>query len=755
MAIVKSFLNGLLAIPFALWECLTLLWFIFLGKAGAYRKVADVWRDRALWELAAYYAGLGMFICWPVVLCYLDKDNRKSWCLVILILASTFLAAGLLTLSRIGARRRYEWLCRDRQAYDARLFAGFLPIGMMLSVRGKGAQTVLSEVLGMLIVLLIVPASINWCLYLQDADSFFKVPATSSITMFDFCYHSIITVFTVGYGDIAPIAWESQLVASCQIVTSWMHLTYLLPLLSAIVRRPAMRWPQAGVGSHHTSTYVDSVVRQAVDKLVDTRDPSGCWRKRLSPDVVSTAFACRALRDCGAWWFFLSKQNIDAAATWCRDAVAKEQNQDIHTIVSLCLDDRADIPGTIAFDNLAANKMRAFLWIAYVISGNADSTGDAVRNITLPDEHEWQRDFGDHWATYVQVEQLLKANLCNQQDEVVRLSSLLSQKKVDSGGWYGDILLTSVCVLVLQYCDAQATAWQEAAIWLREQFDRDSPGLPLVSDLNVWHTAMTVRLLSDVGLAQQDVFDASERWLAAHVMEADGWAWSWSSEARMVCVDSTSVVIEALRERSTRDIELKRIVDKATETIRNFGSLPNLQPFQWPTFIQDEHPLDPCPIISARCLGLSVEDPWNRRNAAMSLLEKVSSGEWTSPWFHNESLTLGLVGWYASPLVEVRCPGLPALVGKLIEKTQDVTGLGAEECGAIALGLLAGLHSASDIDDAKQAINAVVQQLLSQHSKGQWKGSPTGVFGFDRSYSDDHFATVLAIRALLEYGSRL
>jgi hypothetical protein len=317
--------------------------------------------------------------------------------------------------------------------------------------------------------------------------------------------------------------------------------------------------------------------------------------------------------------------------------------------------------------------------------------------------------------------------------------------------WFGDNLLTAICTLALTQADVRQTAWHGAATWLSESATRGGQSVAVVSNLNTWHTALALDLLVAVG-SDSEVLDTAIEWLMRQFIEgedADGW--SWSSDATMICMDTTSMIAGTMASIHPRDLEIQRKVALALAALRAAQTERNMDFFKMPTFVYSGRGLHPCPVISARCIPLLDLCSRDRRCSAQSVAKRVADENWNAEWFASREMTEGLVLWHLSPYLKDDDRAGQRLVVDLIEAAKCGRITSSEGISTSIIGLLAAQRLASRESRVSTVIEQLVDELLSRDEGGTWKGAPVGQFGFDRLYADDHLATVLALRALREY----
>jgi hypothetical protein len=63
----------------------------------------------------------------------------------------------------------------------------------------------------------------------------FRIPADASVTLSDFLYYSIVTVSTVGFGEIHPAVWPTQLCMVVQIVIGGTFVVGIIGVLLSLL----------------------------------------------------------------------------------------------------------------------------------------------------------------------------------------------------------------------------------------------------------------------------------------------------------------------------------------------------------------------------------------------------------------------------------------------------------------------------------------------------------------------------------------
>ncbi len=770
ISILLAFINGFMSILFVLYEfiCYSLLW--IHGLKSKYPQVKDIWWDRSIKEYFAYFCGLLTFISWPSVLCILRIGPLYIWYTVSLALWSIFVVLFFATLlGPIGARRRYRILCRFGRPGHERLFAGFLPIKMMLSVRGKGAKAVLWEVLFMVLLLVLAPTFINACCHKyasNNKETFFTFPEgkiamvvpfsrdPNNISIVDFLHYSVATITTVGYGNIAPRSYQTQLLFVSQIAMSWMYLISLFPVLLSSIKPNIGHRPTWRRGAKFKGQWIQTALTTGLERVAGNQQSGGVWESTLSSDLLASAFTYQALRNSQNLFKAHSSKMQERLNLWCKKLIPEQRDERVKAIVSLCVNDGKlddDIVAILMLNNdLTESSVAVLLWISALLCEPLSKLSQITKKVKLPDVEQWESKYGEHWATYALVTKLLMARLSQDNSSVNSLGKTLVEKRTSAFSWYGDNLLTAICILSLKKCKIGLIPRYEAETILVEQLQKNGEGVPLVGNLDTWHTALAIDLFCSAGMSHSPIIEDAERWLTEMFNRNVYNGWSWSSDSNMLCIDSTSAALEALRHLSTNDTTVWRVIELAQETIASTRGIGSLAEFEWPTFIENNMPLHPCPIISARCLKHVVMQPDEKRKLAQALIVKVHRNRWVSPWFDRDTICHGLVLWHLSPWL----PGFdPAkeLTAKLTIDAQRVGSLGDEECGAIALGLIGSFILYDNKTELLGALDVVIDSLVSREDEGLWRGSPTGIFGFDRFYSDDHWTTVLVLKALFEY----
>ncbi|MCK5609092.1 two pore domain potassium channel family protein, partial [Candidatus Pacearchaeota archaeon] len=642
ISIFLAFINGFMSVLLTLYEFLYYYFLWICGIGGRYPKVKDIWWDRSGWEYLAYLGGLLMFLSWPCVLCILQIGPSKVWFLISLTFWGIFISLLFMTAKGpVGARRRYKYFCVGKTPDYERLFVGILPIPMMLSAQNKGAYAVLAEVLFMVLLLILAPAFINTCCYqyaYENGWNYYSMPEktgevvllsedANEVSPVDFLHYSFATISTVGYGNIAPRSIQAQLLFISQIFWGWLYLVALLPAIWSSIRQKDNYRPALHQSTMFKGQWIQTAITTGLKQLIDKQQATGEWKSKLSPDILASAFAYRALKNSQDSFTICNPQMFEQLKLWCKEQISVQEEQQLKTIVSLCIDDDGlhnNIITLFGSDNdLTESTIRVLLWMSILFCEPSDKVSKVAIDFKLPSVEEWERRYGKHWATYALVAELLKAHLLEDNERVRSIGKALKDRRTDSFSWYGDNLLTSICILALGKCDIESNPRCAAITVLNEQLSNSGEGLPLVANLDIWHTALTIDLFCSAEMSHSPIIEDAEKWLTKMFNCNVYNGWSWSSDSNMLCIDSTSAALEALRYLSTNDTTVQRVKKLAQETIASTRGIGSLAEFEWPTFIEKNMPLHPCPIISARCLKHVVMQPDEKRKLAQALIAKV------------------------------------------------------------------------------------------------------------------------------------
>lgn len=74
-----------------------------------------------------------------------------------------------------------------------------------------------------------------WAVFQRFGDTAFRFPADTSITLSDFLYYSVVTVSTIGYGEINPSVWITQLLVILQIVIGGTFVVGIIGVLLSLL----------------------------------------------------------------------------------------------------------------------------------------------------------------------------------------------------------------------------------------------------------------------------------------------------------------------------------------------------------------------------------------------------------------------------------------------------------------------------------------------------------------------------------------
>jgi hypothetical protein len=71
-----------------------------------------------------------------------------------------------------------------------------------------------------------------WTIFNHFGSVAFRVPADASITLSDFLYYSVVTVTTLGYGEITPALWPTQLLVVAHLA---IGVTFVVGILGVLL----------------------------------------------------------------------------------------------------------------------------------------------------------------------------------------------------------------------------------------------------------------------------------------------------------------------------------------------------------------------------------------------------------------------------------------------------------------------------------------------------------------------------------------
>ena len=753
-----SLLCGTLAVPLGCVETTRWLFHVFRGRSDAYRCVPEIWSERSGVDLLFYVLGQLAYLAWPLVFCATGIGPPWLWATWMYGLWFAFIAFTVSTLiGPVGLCRRYRWLVCGRPLGYERVFVGQVPAYAVLHVTGRGTDALLREFGAVAVVLVLGPSLVNygaWIGYRQNAFIVNEAIEVASITFWDFVYHSVITVTTTGYGDIVPHQSAAQLVSVSQVAMGWMYVIAFLPLVLSVLQQRSSGDQLRSVRDISRGGLLRATIKRGLGRLRDQRSADGSWCTPLSSDFVSAVFALWAIetsrRDLPIKesivlhlreHVYVAGPTSDALGQALAAVHRSRNDGDTAIIVAKLL---ADHKGPI---EVHASSEEFLLWLAYLVQqGLTDETQNQLTSIGLPSVEEWRELYGAHWSVYALAARLLVAHKTGNQGEVDLCAQELVDVYSDTGSWFGDSLLTSVCVLALAQADRQRTFWHGAVLWLIETAS-ECEGMPVVRSLDVWHTALAIEILHYSGTDTA----ASVLWLQRRCID-DGvrTGWSWSSESKCLCLDSTSTILHAIRALEIKERRVALCAHAAGDTLSASVYTDAAGVRTMPTFLGQDTGIDPCPIVLSRSLTLLPLDPADRRAWALQIVQRVADGE-VSPWFSAPCITKGLVLWHIGSYLPTDVVPTQKLVAELVAEAGHLQDGDNVMGGSILLGLLGSKHCVSAAAGRNETMERLVDRILASAGDGEWTGEAVGVFGFGRTYRDNHLATVLSLRSLMEY----
>lgn len=757
-----SFFSGFLSVPFGFWELGYWLFLKTCGRDKLYPAVSDIWCDRSGQELASYALGNIFFLSWPLIPICLHIGRCQLWMWISVALVTTFTLQTFVTMTiPVGARRRYGWLCKKQPTSFERLFIGQVPIRMLLGAREAGAWSMFAELFVCYWLFVVIAASVNFCIYKAAPETSFNIPQILGhsgmpenvrISFLDFLYYSLISVTTTGFGDIYPKFWLPQLVVMVTITLGWMYLVAMIPFVFQRLSRSGERHTSVLYRTTPRNHWITSPIQHGLKTLYESPSLEGAWETPLSGNCISTGFVLKTLRTCSTD-IPVSPKVLSALKAWCVPHSGQEYAKLDRHVLMMAQEYRLDYPEL--FGNLEHSSMREstdslLKWFVGVLGNPSMDDKRRLYSISVPNPDEWLQWYGRHWSTYAVVAALLAASYQNNVPGIEANSRRLLALQNESKNWFGDYLLTSLSILALKIAGVGQTAWHAAVTWLAEHAGRYHNGIPLLANLNIWHTGLALELLSRVGMSTERL-DLAVKWLGEQFHQELG-GWSWSSESEMICFDSTSTALLAIDNLNPLWTDIRRMAELARNTIKHAGQEDNGGIIVFPTFYEGRNVIATCPVISARCIQVL---PYNQRQKytyAGGIAGKVVDAGWQSDWFSDPAISEGFVLAYTARIGDPTDRRIAALAKKVLADAEMGRITTLEGCGAAILGLVACHRFASQLQGLDKALRPLVERVVAE-SDGWWRGGEVGVFGFGLRYGCDHFATVLALNALIEFRS--
>ena len=173
-----------------------------------------------------------MFV--PVILATVRLSQTKGW-----LWPSVPLMLGVLVLSVTGTLYRNRALTGMKWAVLAAFFA-LTVVGLFSYL--KNARTVLSKHLYTAISIYLL-LGMQWFALYCAIDVFhpgsFLRNATITDRQSELLYFSLVTLSTVGYGDIVPLYGEVRMLAALEGVTGILYIAITVALLVSAYKQPA------------------------------------------------------------------------------------------------------------------------------------------------------------------------------------------------------------------------------------------------------------------------------------------------------------------------------------------------------------------------------------------------------------------------------------------------------------------------------------------------------------------------------------
>jgi len=748
----------MLSFLFILFEYCHLFWLALRGRVRSYPKVQEVWTDRSNSELVAYFCGQLLFFVWPLALSiwHLADSRTMSQCGFYLGASAAFLT--IVTLfGPVGARQRYRWLSRGRRETvnrNKRLFVGQFPATLFLNSRGIESQVFLGEILLAIVFITVTPSIIYYTVWIAQCDSFIVQNGVSSgdVGFLDFVALSITHITGAGTSSAVPKSYDVLGVECFQIILGWMYMVALLPpLISKFSENKP--WWQISESRDRLAYSLREQIEAGVSALLRKREESAIWSPSLEPNPVVSAFCYRALKD-SSRKRISSHPSLRGLEQWCRSAGRDVTDDLSKCAINICLGERLnaqDLHGLIRSLRRLDTRNEGPKMLAWMALSIIHPQVNRVTDLDSIASGKWSYsddEYGRHWSTYTVLKNCLQAFIKHDDHRLDEESQQLLDRKCETGNWFGDLLLTSISVLVLRKIDRGRIPSVEAENWLLDSLLSAGSKASFVSNLNIWHTSITLETLAAAGVRGAEI-DLATQWLASQMSVLDGYpGWSWSTDSNVLCLDSTTAAVAALGNPEIRNVELQEKYEVGKETVNAIFHRFGRQSLM-PTFVHGSNPLHNCPIISARAVKLLRKDFAEKCSIAADVIDRVNDAQ-LSEWYSDRTVTQGLVLWYLAPYLSPSNQSALRLVTQLKNLGSKAEVTSVEACSAAALGLLGWDYVLREKSLQKEIHNFISRLIMTRRNDG-WAGSRVNVFGFGSNYVDEHFTCVLALRALIEY----
>ncbi len=551
-----------------------------------------------------------------------------------------------------------------------------------------------------------------------------------------FIYFSIITILSLSPEGITPITAKPIIVLIGEIIAGITFFTGIFPpLIGILVKRKINKKINFDILND-----MSQPLQKSVNWLHSKKSSDGSW-SGLNNSEYSIPCIAMALKSNGFTKEAYELQNIYA------NNLTNELSKRLWEIFHLVSIEKPDIDTACQLykniDQQSATLIKLFLISNDILKSDILLESDI-------NESDWRKEFGPHWGTYGLVADYLKYP-SNYQSYVNHLITIRNK----NGSYYGDVILSSLITCSLFISEEGPIAGRiskDTTNWLLKL--KSINHFRLCDSLNIWDTAWSTYIFHMLDTEYHDLQDSIE-WLKKSFSKEPINGWSWSTEGKILCLDTTTLIYDCFLNNNLNDNLLDSINKISLKTIIN--TIPKKENDLFPTFRDDDGIYNPCPIISSRVSSILTNIGITNTIDPNKIIECVLNGE-SSEWFTDKSITKGFVLYYISKTLTKPSEPLESLFKNLIDDINNKNFASPEGKLATLLGCSKFITKyrliLSDRDKySKLIIQHYYDILYLQNTDGSWTSTNIGTFGFGMLYSDIIFSSCLGILSLIEYNT--